>query len=390
MSFKRVSHEEWSALMERLGRDEARIQELERQLDVRPSGAGGSGGAGSSGSGEGTEPPPTMDERVDALEDEEEREDREDREEEEYLKHGQSDRVVTERPEYKSGQDAPMPAPTPPEVEGVELEELPPAASLPRDGRAPAPEYPAMGDNPGGQPGFKLATAGNEFKWIGGDGGRVIQGDYRSIVGGKQDSFVSGSRTTQIVGPVKSTYSSGTETHIYGNMVQRYNGDSNRIVNGNETRVLNGTRSFEIQGDRSDYLFGQRQDTTIVGRNETVVGYKTEEVFGGKGEVVGPFKNTHVLGMKTDSVDGIKLDIGKALEEKKFPSAKYNMGGLLRVTAGKISEKCSNMIFEAPDFELDCTEAEIIGDLENRGSVKITDDLKTEGKINLGNGDVTN
>ena len=381
MSFKKVSQVEWNALQTAQVNQDTRIAELERQLGIQSS----SSGTGAQTPAQATtteDSPPTMDDRVDGLEAEEQREDQA----EQARREGKPLPSVT----VESGAPPPPPLDLTTPDQDDRLDPLPPASDLSRDGTAPTPAYPPLGDEPDKQPGFVMTTAGNDYKWIGGDAAKVVAGDYRSITAGERVDFVGGAKKATVVGSATNKYLSGKEDTIHGPMNQNYTGNSTRHVLGDETRTMVGNRKFTITGDRDDKISGQRQDTTVGGRNETVYGYKMEQIIGGKSEIcAGAGKHSSILGAKVESMDGVKIDIGKALRGEKFATWQWDIAGGIKAQAAKAFWKIVSVDWESVDFKIDASDINLCGTTKQEGDMTVEGELKTTKKANIDNGAIT-
>ncbi len=222
--------------------------------------------------------------------------------------------------------------------DGHTLPELP---ATPPGGKPPA--YPAMAD-PGVTPGWRLVTVGSEYRYCGGDGSKIVVGDNRTIIGGKDIGHINGARTYQIGGHVENLHYSGSSSEIWGSDESIvHGGPYRRTIDGNHEQTLIGNQSVVITGRRSVTSHAFREEFNKSGREETwspilfeIGGYlKDENIKGIKNERIYGLKTSKILAAKHESVAGIKTSLGKALEIHWYKKTKGLVGG-------KFEEFCSN------------------------------------------------
>ena len=263
---------------------------------------------------------------------------------------------------------------------------------LPRDpgGDAhPLPGFPLMQD-PDGLPGWKLTTAANEYRWIGGDSNRVVVGDRRSIVGGLDAAHVVGVRLTQVGGHATNRFFGGTTSVTWGGQTTEVHGTQKHHLVGNQEQRLEGNQEVLITQNRKAKILGSDDITVMAGRTEQWVARKGELFFGGKYEVGGPVKSetilgakhTTVVGAKIDNVSGAVITIGKAAAIKKAPNWKGVAGTVLN-KIGALSYKTETAELKADGKALiKGAQVVLVGDfIELKGPVRITESLIVDGKI---------
>lgn len=381
MAIKKVTVAEWedltgrvNTLETRMTSLEGRVTAIENQLAMSPGQVGQQGtaptptppppapGTTTGTPPQGAGPSPSVDERVDALE-------------EARRKAAAGDQLLVTAlsPNVGSPPKAPMNRAT-----GERMPALPDPPPNSMSG------YPAMSDNADKQPGFYLATAGDEYKWVGGDSSRVIFGDRRTIVNGQDVVHVNSTRTTQIGGFVKTENRSGTHTETWGPVSQI-------IHAGPQSLVLHGSQTVEIDGGRDVTSKGWRSETNLGGRHELWTKVKLEEGFGEKNEVVVGAKTeeifalrgTVILGAKVENVTGASVVVGKAAGFQTFPNLGRKVAGAAKWVAGKLKYEAPSISMESSGtITLKASRIILDAPVTIKKSVIIDKDLDVAGETN--------
>lgn len=279
---------------------------------------------------------------------------------------------------FSSGGDDTPPVP-PSDLNGTKLPDLPaPAGGL---------KYPQMGD--AGDPGFEFVTAGNEYKWVGGDASRVTVGDKREIVGATSTTHVNSSRFTQIGGANISNYMAGNCSYTKG--------ESKTIVDGGpQIREVHGNQENRIWGNRYVYSSGWRKEINIGARIEFWFGGRKEVGVGGKSELVGPFKFETILGVKHTTVLGAKIDHvkGAKIEVSNGP-AKYESPNIVFAVLGAVTFcKSSKLVQRVGKVETKADKVTVDAETDIKKKTTIKDDVKMTrrafitGKFSASGGDL--
>jgi hypothetical protein len=185
-------------------------------------------------------------------------------------------------------------------------EPVPQLPDPPTNGLPPA--YPEMADMMQ-EPGWRLASAGSSYRYVGGDSSRILVGDRRSIVGGLSHTHVNGDRHRQAGGFIDRKFYSGRKTEATGPVITRINGGPQvRLIEGDQVRTTTGNQTSLVTQDRKVKCDGFRWESNLADRIDRWESHKTQEGTGARFENIYGVKNEVVTGLKSTLVVGMRFD----------------------------------------------------------------------------------